>query len=101
MTDEQHRFNLTTSAESTFGSLADYETVSDGQLLAFQVKRRRRPAAPSHKVIDAVFGHIQAMRALGHTSLNTADIAKALSLPQSQVDHAVRQLSTKGVKAGA
>ena len=47
---------------------------------------------------SAVYGHIRAMRALGNTTLSTDQIARALSLPRSAVDAAVRGMSNRGVK---
>ena len=49
----------------------------------------------------AVYAYIRALRALGHTTANTADIARALSLPLSDVDRAVQALKTKGVNVAA
>jgi hypothetical protein len=48
---------------------------------------------------NAVYAYIQAIRALGHTRINTRDIADALSLPIEDVDRAINSLKQKGVKA--
>ena len=49
-------------------------------------------------VESAVFTYIQAVRALGRTRINTADIAMALDLPTKTVERAVANLKDKGVK---
>ena len=46
----------------------------------------------------AVYGHIRAVRALGRQTINTADIARALSVPVSAVDQVIVRLQSKGVK---
>jgi hypothetical protein len=48
--------------------------------------------------LDAVYGYMRAMRALGQTTVNTADIGKALGLPLRDVERAVIALRSKGVK---
>lgn len=52
----------------------------------------------AHKIEDAVYAHIQAMRALGRTRVNTAQIARALGLKTQVVDRAVSGLESKGVR---
>lgn len=49
----------------------------------------------------AVYGYITAVRALGRVSINTAEIAKALKLPLTDVDKAAKRLTRKGVKIAA
>jgi hypothetical protein len=62
-------------------------------------KVRRVPARRVSKSVDgAVFSYIKAVRALGRTRINTADIAVALRLPMREVDRAVGRLAGKGVK---
>lgn len=58
-----------------------------------------RGARRSKRVIQgAVYAHIRAVRALGRTRLNTAEIAEALSLSIGEVNRAVASLKTKGVR---
>jgi hypothetical protein len=53
----------------------------------------------SDEVVEsAVYAHLQALRALGQTRVNTADVAKALGIPQSLVDRTLESLLKKGVK---
>lgn len=47
----------------------------------------------------AVYSHLQAMRALGETSANTAEVARALGLTLPMVDAAMLRLSRRGVRA--
>jgi hypothetical protein len=55
---------------------------------------------PKHddKIERAVYSHIQAVRTLGRTKINTSDIADALSLNVSDVNRAVTKLRAKGVR---
>ena len=48
---------------------------------------------------SAIYSHIRAMRALGRTRLNTAEIAEALSLSIDEVNRAVSSLKKKGVRS--
>lgn len=63
------------------------------------VKSRAETAEHSAKKFEsAVFSHIQAVRALGRTNINTTEIANALKLSQSIVDRTIDALKKKGVK---
>ena len=54
----------------------------------------------SSKITEsAVYAHIRALRALGHTTINTAKIADALSLNRRQVERAISALKDKGIRA--
>jgi Mn-dependent DtxR family transcriptional regulator len=60
-----------------------------------------KKAAAAHgvkNIENAVYAHIQAMRALGKTRVNTVDIAKALNLSLSEVEKTISALRHKGVK---
>lgn len=63
---------------------------------------RRAPAATQRgqqkNVENAVYAHIQAVRSLGRTRINTSDIARALSIPQNAVVGALAALQKKGVR---
>ena len=99
MANGTHRFSVTTSAESTFGTLPDYTVVSEDGVVAYrQVRQDAHAVKVPQQVEKAVFAHIKAMRTLGHKALNTADVAAALSLPRSVVDRVVLGLRSKGVK---
>jgi hypothetical protein len=52
------------------------------------------------KVENAVFAHIQAVRALGHKTINTVEIADSLGLSPEVVMEAVTNLKRKGVRIG-
>lgn len=49
-------------------------------------------------IIDAVYGHLQAIRALGRTKASISEIAKSLNLPYNQVESALADLYQRGVK---
>lgn len=55
--------------------------------------------ASNKSIENAVYAHLQAMRALGHTTVNTGDVARALGLSQSTVEKTIAGLASKGVKA--
>jgi hypothetical protein len=57
-----------------------------------------RSAGSNKNVENAVYAHIQAMRTLGRTKINTSDIATALGLPVAEVDKTIAALRKKGVK---
>jgi hypothetical protein len=50
------------------------------------------------KVVDAVYGYIQAVRALDRTNVTVPEISSALSIPRPEVISALRDLKEKGVK---
>jgi DNA-binding MarR family transcriptional regulator len=94
--------NPSTSSTSSRLALSTESTTKD----QFQVDempsvRRTRTRAPLSRknVLNAVYAHIRAIRALGRTEVNTSDIAEALSLPVAEVNRAVSSLKKKGVKA--
>lgn len=49
-------------------------------------------------VQNAVYGHLQAVRALGRTEVTSDEVAQALRLPRATVEKAFRSLASKGVK---
>ncbi len=58
----------------------------------------RRPIRSSMDIEGAVYAFIQAVRALGQTSVNSVVISRALSLPLSEVEQAIQELRDKGVR---
>ena len=55
---------------------------------------------PKH-IERAVYSYIQAKRALGETTVNTADIARALDIPLHIVELAIIHLQPKGIRRSA
>lgn len=54
--------------------------------------------APSESELEnAVFGYLQSIRALGRTSINSTEIADALSISVADVDGAVARLRDRGI----
>lgn len=49
-------------------------------------------------IANAVYGHIRAVRALGKTTVDSHEIARALNLSPAQVAQALKELADKGVK---
>jgi hypothetical protein len=74
---------------SANSSTADRVTISG---------RSGRGRSTSPSVDDAVFGYIRAVRALGRTEVNSIEVARALHLPQSEVDAALHRLRERGVR---
>jgi len=52
----------------------------------------------SEAIEAAVYSYIQALRALGKTQVNTAEIARALGLPMSNVEKALPKLTERGIR---
>ncbi len=61
-------------------------------------QRVRRSARFSESVQNAVYAHIRAIRALGRTQINTAEVADALLLSVAEVNRAISSLEKKGVR---
>jgi hypothetical protein len=70
-------------------------TVSMGTKATVTVTARKITAADMQ---DAIYTHIQAVRALGKTKITPEEIARALELPVSTVEGAISTLKNKGVK---
>lgn len=86
---------------STNGTFALRKTVavhSNLSLSGYQVKTELPSNIKSKAVQSAVLTHIKALRELGKTRVNTREIAQALSLPVTVVEHAVSRLHSEGVK---
>ena len=60
--------------------------------------RKKTSLRSSQAVERAVYAHLQAMRALGHTQVAVSDIVSALGLSQATVLAALTALKKKGVK---
>lgn len=91
-------FSTTTSGPVTVvGSTSTAAVVTPG---AYGWDLGEQAAATRYlkAVEDAVYSHIRAIRSLGRTRINTAEIAMALSIPQRDVDRAVASLRGRGVK---
>jgi len=82
------------SAPSATGAMVD--TTDYGS----EWKQRKRVTGSPRKseIEKAVYAHIRAVRALGRTQINTSDVADALSLPVSEINHAIVRLRKKGVR---
>jgi hypothetical protein len=61
--------------------------------------RLSRSGHSESNVESAIYAHIKAIRSLGKHTINTEEIATALSLPVSVVNRAISGLRSKGVKA--
>jgi hypothetical protein len=57
-----------------------------------------RPKRGEKTIETAVYTYIQALRSLGKTQVNTAEIATALGVPVSSVARVLPKLSEKGVR---
>jgi Mn-dependent DtxR family transcriptional regulator len=58
----------------------------------------RSQTAANEQLEKAVYSHLQAVRALGRVTANTADIARALGVTTIAVDNTLAALAKKGVK---
>ena len=84
--------------DSTVGK---YErSITDPSVSRITVDQLKQSAEQTDKkaIESAVYAHIRAVRALGRTTINSAEIAEALSLPLEKVHQAITALKGKGVK---
>jgi hypothetical protein len=86
---------LSKSAVSTTVPITTTDSVSVGAKSTVTVSARKISAK---EVENAVYAHIQAVRALGKTKIAPEEIARALDLPVSAVEHSLSALQSKGVK---
>ena len=101
-TEHKVRNSDRASSSARIALPADTSATDDGwpvtvlEVTRTAVRTRKKPALSP--IESAVFGHIRAMRALGHTTANTARIATALGLPLDAVERATLSLRSGGVK---
>ena len=88
------------TATSTATSITPDTPVSSSAEHFVAARRSRAQSVPA-EIEDAVLTHIRALRKLGFTSVNTASIASALSLPLPDVDAVINGLRRKGVQLPA
>jgi hypothetical protein len=74
------------------------ESTTSGRFSVSKPVRIRRKERANSSIENAVYGYIQAIRALGRTKINTAEVAAALSLAVSEVNGALSALKKKGVR---
>jgi hypothetical protein len=95
-----------TAAELALISCSDSSSASgEAPSHAAKISKRRstrlskgNARSRQRKIERAVFSYIRAVRTLGRTKTNTAEVADALSLPVREVNLAIKALKTKGVK---
>ena len=56
------------------------ESTTREQFQVSDTDHERRPIRANKRVENAVYAYIRAIRALGHTNINTIEIARALSV---------------------
>jgi hypothetical protein len=88
-------FPSTSGTASTAAPTTTTATVSVGAKATVTVSARRISASDLQ---NAVYAHIQAVRALGKTKITPEEIARALGLPLSTVEGSLSALQSKGVK---
>jgi predicted transcriptional regulator len=86
------------SSSSTLNNLVLSSESTTKEKVHVTVPRTRIPRRANKSIENAIYAHIQAIRSLGRTAINTAEIAEALSLPVSTVNRAISALKKKGVK---
>jgi winged helix-turn-helix DNA-binding protein len=74
------------------------ESPAKEQVLVSDVPHTRPSVRASRRVENAVYAYIRAIRALGRDTINTIEIAEALSLTVPEVNRAISALEKKGVK---
>jgi predicted transcriptional regulator len=76
--------------------LSSDSTTDDRVSITGTVKAKRKSAEKN--LVNAVYAHITAVRALGRKTINTQEIADALNLPMATVERSILLLKKKGVK---
>lgn len=71
---------------------------STGQFVTITDSGRTKARAPAKNHTAAVYSYIRAIRSAGKVSVNTAEVAAALDLPQREVRQILSGLADKGVK---
>jgi hypothetical protein len=92
---------MNTKAVTTSRPLATLQTTSTASSVFVHTPpavSKRVETKDKQDFESAVFAYIQAMRAMGRTKLNTADIAQALGCKPSDVEQTLASLRPKGVK---
>ena len=94
---------IVSSPTAVGSSIINTNTASTGEMnmytLAGSGGRSRGVSPHAQKNIEsAVYAHIQAVRALGRTKVNTVEIAKSLGLSLAVVDKTLKSLKEKGVR---
>jgi hypothetical protein len=89
---------ITDSSGTTIGTNISTTTVGT----IYTVQRRSQGLISTNytekNIESAVYSHIQAMRALGRTKINTVEISRALGLSLAAVDNTLQSLKKKGVR---
>ncbi len=92
------------STNSSFSLLSGSTTVSSGFTAAgsnFVVSSSAYAANLSDEAtVNAVYGYLQAVRALNRDNVSVNEISSALTLPRPSVINALSQLRDRGVKYG-
>jgi len=88
------------SSTSTLSRLIlSNESTTEGRFQVVCIPRVRRRGRANKDVQNAVYAYVRAIRALGRTKINTAEVADALSIPIAEVNGALSSLKKRGVKA--
>lgn len=80
------------------GSVSSTQKAKTITLKQKSLKSGTTATITSATLVKAVYGHIQAVRTLGRTTINTVDIARALGVSPAMVKGTLSQLKNKGVK---
>ncbi len=98
--NQRRRAGVSSSSTSETVTISPNGTVSSGWAVSSDsVAGHYRGSRTKQESIEAaVYAHIQAMLALGHTRLNSLTVARALSLPIADVEEAMRNLADKGIR---
>ncbi len=96
------KVHVNTTATNTGGQYMTSGSVAvSGHIRDVAVSGGGWMSAPKADVEKAVYAYIRALRALGRTSVNTLEVARALGIRPSDVDNALGALKSKGVKVAA
>jgi Winged helix-turn-helix DNA-binding len=88
------------SADSSTAStlVLSTESATEGQIQVDNAPRTRPSVHINKRLENAIYAYIRAIRALGRDTINTIEIAEALSLTVPEVNRAISALEKRGVK---
>lgn len=72
-------------------------STSAGQMFVANTAPPRKGPPQDKKIEDAIYSHLQAVRALGHTQVTVSEVASALRLDATVVQHHMHALRDRGV----
>jgi DNA-binding MarR family transcriptional regulator len=95
---DEHKLSIRTSSAVTPLTVVSTGTSTSGLDFRFKNSHQSAPLTESGNAIEsAIYQHLQAMRALGRTSVTVPEIASALGLDAALVGRHMESLRDRGL----